>query len=248
MKAKFIALSIIVAAIAIGGVAYLVKSQSSSIETVEETIDSLEFSVDSITIQTSQESIKLAKPETLLSESISVKSATKPKPVEKKEVVIRKAKKRTVPKKTKSTVTKKVTSTPTKPSPTDQIKTSSTKKTTSEMAQINLHEQELLPSPAPQPKLEKGISVSLTILLEETYYKAHDLNKAQKIAMKLLSENPDNPIAKKILKLIEYEKLGYSALQDGNSTLAIQYFEKMQELDPNNKWAKKGIIKAQLGG
>ncbi len=99
-----------------------------------------------------------------------------------------------------------------------------------------------------QPELGGGISVSGTIALEEAYYQQHDLQKAQKLALDILKQNPNDPTAKKILKLIEYESKGNQALMRGDYSTALQYFQKMQEIDPNNKWAKKGIIRAQSGG
>ncbi len=99
-----------------------------------------------------------------------------------------------------------------------------------------------------QTDLGGGISVSGTIALEEAYYKQHDLQKAQKLALDILKQNPNDPTAKKILKLIEYESKGNQALKRGDYSTALQYFQKMQEIDPNNKWAKKGIIRAQSGG
>jgi len=99
-----------------------------------------------------------------------------------------------------------------------------------------------------QPELGGGISVSGTIALEEAYYQQHDLQKAQKLALDILKQNPNDPTAKKILKLIEYESKGNQALNRGDYSTALQYFQKMQEIDPNNKWAKKGIIRAQSGG
>ncbi|GEM_PF-1289166 len=99
-----------------------------------------------------------------------------------------------------------------------------------------------------QPELGGGISISGTIALEEAYYKQHDLQKAQKLALDILKQNPNDPTAKKILKLIEYESKGNQALKRGDYSTALQYFQKMQEIDPNNKWAKKGIIRAQSGG
>ncbi len=102
--------------------------------------------------------------------------------------------------------------------------------------------------PEVQTELGGGISVSGTIALEEAYYKQHDLQKAQKLAMDILKQNPNDPTAKKILKLIEYESKGNQALMRGDYSTALQYFQKMQEIDPNNKWAKKGIIRAQSGG
>ncbi len=96
--------------------------------------------------------------------------------------------------------------------------------------------------------LGSGISVSGTIALEEAYYREHDLQKAQKLALEILKKNPNDPTANKILKLIEYESRGNQALMKGDYSTALQYFQKMQEIDPNNKWAKKGIIRAQSGG
>ncbi len=96
--------------------------------------------------------------------------------------------------------------------------------------------------------LGSGISVSGTIALEEAYYREHDLQKAQRLALDILKKNPNDPTAKKILKLIEYESRGNQALMKGDYSTALQFFQKMQEIDPNNKWAKKGIIRAQSGG
>ncbi len=93
-----------------------------------------------------------------------------------------------------------------------------------------------------------GISISGTIALEQAYYEEHNLQKARKLARDILKSNPSDPTAKKILQLIELESKGNQALKAGDFQSAIMYFQKMQEMDPNNIWAKKGIIRAQSGG
>ncbi len=110
---------------------------------------------------------------------------------------------------------------------------------------VNVEEIEV---PGIQPELGGGsISISGTIALEQAYYEEHDLQKAQKLARDILKNNPSDPTARKILQLIELESKGNQALKAGDFQTAIMYFQKMQEIDPNNIWAKKGIIRAQSG-
>ena len=157
--------------------------------------------------------------------------------------------------------TQKVSESPTIPKPTsrkvEKKSKSKSKEEKSETAEVPRREESPevkidigeITVPEITPQLEGGgISISGTIALEQVYYEKHDLKEAYRMAKDILRDNPSDPIANKILKLVELEKKANQALKRGDYGKAIFYFQKMQELDPDNIWAKKGIIKAQSGG
>jgi len=98
------------------------------------------------------------------------------------------------------------------------------------------------------PEIGGGISASGTLALQQAYEEQHDLNKTIQIANDILKSNPNDQIAQKYKKLAELEIMANDALNKGDRQTALNYFYQMQSIDPDNKWAKKGIMKIMSGG
>ncbi len=92
-----------------------------------------------------------------------------------------------------------------------------------------------------------GFSASGSLALQQAYEEEHNLNKTIQIANDILKSNPNDQLAQKYKKLAELEIMAIDALNKGNRQLALSYYYQMQSIDPNNKWAKKGIMKIMSG-
>ncbi len=98
------------------------------------------------------------------------------------------------------------------------------------------------------PEIGGGISASGSLALQQAYEEAHDLNKTIQLANEILKTNPNDQTAQKYKKLAELEIMANEALNKGDRQSALNYFYQMQSIDPNNKWARKGIMKIMSGG
>ncbi len=101
------------------------------------------------------------------------------------------------------------------------------------------------------PKVQEiggGLSASGAFALQQAYEEAHDLNRTLQLANDILKSNPNDETAKKYKRLAELEIMANDALNRGDRQSALNYFYQMQSIDPNNKWAKKGIVKIMSGG
>lgn len=98
------------------------------------------------------------------------------------------------------------------------------------------------------PELSGGFSASGSLALQQAYEEEHDLNKTIQIANDILKSNPNDQLAQKYKKLAELEIMAIDALNKGDRQSALNYYYQMQSIDPNNKWAKKGIMKIMSGG
>ncbi len=96
-------------------------------------------------------------------------------------------------------------------------------------------------------EMESGLSASGVLALQQAYEEAHDLNRALQLANDILKSNPNDETAKKYKKLAELEIMANDALNRGDRQSALNYFYQMQSIDPNNKWAKRGIMKIMSG-
>lgn len=92
-----------------------------------------------------------------------------------------------------------------------------------------------------------GFSASGSLALQQAYEEEHNLNKTIQIANDILKSNPNDQLAQKYKKLAELEIMAIDALNKGDRQSALNYYYQMQSIDPNNKWAKKGIMKIMSG-
>ena len=102
--------------------------------------------------------------------------------------------------------------------------------------------------PKISPELSGGFSASGTLALQQAYEEEHNLNKTIQIANDILKSNPNDQLAQKYKKLAELEIMAMDALNKGDRQSALNYYYQMQSIDPDNKWAKKGIMKIMSGG
>ncbi len=102
--------------------------------------------------------------------------------------------------------------------------------------------------PKVNPELSGGFSASGTLALQQAYEEEHNLNKTIQIANDILKSNPNDKLAQKYKKLAELEIMALDALNKGDRQSALNYYYQMQSIDPDNKWAKKGIMKIMSGG
>lgn len=86
-----------------------------------------------------------------------------------------------------------------------------------------------------------------SLAVQQAYEEMHDLNKTIQLANEVLKTNPNDQVAQKYKKLAELEIMANDALNRGDRQSALNYFYQMQAIDPNNKWAKKGIMKIMSG-
>ncbi|MEO0151986.1 MAG: hypothetical protein ABIL52_08370 [candidate division WOR-3 bacterium] len=98
------------------------------------------------------------------------------------------------------------------------------------------------------PEVGGGVSVSGALAIQQAYEELHDLNKTIQLANEMLKSNPNDQTAQKYKKLAELEIMANEALSKGDRQSALNYFYQMQSIDPNNKWARKGIMKIMSGG
>jgi len=101
--------------------------------------------------------------------------------------------------------------------------------------------------PKINPELSGGFSASGSLALQQAYEEEHNLNKTIQIANDILKSNPNDQLAQKYKKLAELEAMAIDALNKGDRQSALNYYYQMQSIDPNNKWAKKGIMKIMSG-
>lgn len=92
-----------------------------------------------------------------------------------------------------------------------------------------------------------GFSVSGALAVQQAYEDMHDLNKTIQLANEILKNNPNDQVAQKYKKLAELEIMANDALNRGDRQSALNYFYQMQAIDPNNKWARRGIMKIMSG-
>lgn len=97
-------------------------------------------------------------------------------------------------------------------------------------------------------ELSGGFSASGALALQQAYEEEHNLNKTIQIANDILKSNPNDQLAQKYKKLAELEIMAIDALNKGDRQSALNYYYQMQSIDPDNKWAKKGIMKIMSGG
>jgi len=102
--------------------------------------------------------------------------------------------------------------------------------------------------PKINPELSGGFSASGSLALQQAYEEEHNLNKTIQIANDILKSNPNDQLAQKYKKLAELEIMAIDALNKGDRQSALNYYYQMQSIDPDNKWAKKGIMKIMSGG
>jgi len=102
--------------------------------------------------------------------------------------------------------------------------------------------------PKINPELSGGFSASGSLALQQAYEEEHNLNKTIQIANDILKSNPNDQLAQKYRKLAELEIMAIDALNKGDRQSALSYYYQMQSIDPDNKWAKKGIMKIMSGG
>ncbi len=102
--------------------------------------------------------------------------------------------------------------------------------------------------PKINPELSGGFSASGSLALQQAYQEEHNLNKTIQIANDILKSNPNDQLAQKYKKLAELEIMAIDALNRGDRQSALNYYYQMQSIDPDNKWAKKGIMKVMSGG
>jgi len=102
--------------------------------------------------------------------------------------------------------------------------------------------------PKINPELSGGFSASGSLALQQAYEEEHNLNKTIQIANDILKSNPNDQLAQKYRKLAELEIMAIDALNKGDRQSALNYYYQMQSIDPDNKWAKKGIMKIMSGG
>mgnify|MGYP000153287823 CR=1 FL=1 len=101
--------------------------------------------------------------------------------------------------------------------------------------------------PKINPELSGGFSASGSLALQQAYEEEHNLNKTIQIANDILKSNPNDQLAQKYKKLAELEIMAIDALNKGDRQSALNYYYQMQSIDPDNKWAKKGIMKIMSG-
>ncbi|MGC8965098.1 MAG: tetratricopeptide repeat protein, partial [Brevinematia bacterium] len=109
--------------------------------------------------------------------------------------------------------------------------------------------------------------VSLNLNKGKAEYDKGNYNEAIKFLSLALEDDPKNPLASSLLsdarrkyneiisknkanlerEVSKYMALGVEEYRKGNSSKAVEYWQKVLELDPLNEQARKYIARAKLG-